>query len=137
MLSQETFYRPPEIQRESRTLPAIVYNLARVLLCRSDQQVVFVPIRSMLFQAVIDKEEIIFLDAAVSQRNIVLAWQHFTVRGRNGLNAAVPYEAVYYQKDAFGIMPRLQGEFTKALEMLKQKQAPPVGTSAAVIPLKR
>lgn len=134
MLTRETFYRSTEIHRESRTLPAPVYNLARGLLQRSALDAVFVPIRSMLYQAVIDREEILFLDAAVSQRDIVLAWQYFRTHGRS-LDAPVTYEVAYYKPGAFGIMPRLQGEFFKSLTLMRLKQIPSDGRIAKVISL--
>ncbi len=122
MQTLETFFRPQEIRREARTLPPQIYNLARVILSRSREGAVFVPIRSMLFQAVVDRSEIIFVDAAVSHRNVVLAWQNFKSVNRHQLETPLPYEVVYYQPGAWGIMARLQGEFLKSLRLLKQKQ---------------
>ncbi len=135
MVVRETFYRASEIRREFRTLPAAVYNLTRVLLQRSDCATVFIPIRSMLYQGVIDREEIIFVDAAVSQRDIVLAWQHFGTRDRSGLDQPVAYQVAYYKQEALGIMPRLQGEFFKALTQTRLKQIPPGQMNARVIPM--
>ena len=53
-----TCYRNTELQREPRQLPAKVYNTAHLLLEHSKEGVVFVPIRSMQYLAVIDHEEL-------------------------------------------------------------------------------
>ena len=58
-----TCYRDSELLREPLFLPATVYNTAYLLLEHSKEGVVFVPIRSMQYLAVIDFEEIIFLDS--------------------------------------------------------------------------
>ena len=60
MNTKETFLRSHEIQREIRTLPADLYNLARILYCQSGNPALFVPIRDMQYLAVIDIEEIFF-----------------------------------------------------------------------------
>jgi len=121
MLSRETFYCPPAIRREARTLPAALYNTTRILLYHGGQGVLFVPIRSMLFQAVIGSEEILFVDAAVSRSLVVLVWQSFRLRERPGLDSPVPFEVSYHDPEALGIMPRLQGEFTRAVNATQQK----------------
>lgn len=123
MQTRETFYRPAAIRREDRSLPAPLYNMTRSLLRRSDCGVVFVPIRSMSFQSVIDHEEIIFMDALAARNTIVLAWQSFRIRDRSGLDVPVPCTIVYYTTEALGIMSRLQSEFSRSLGLLIQKQA--------------
>lgn len=115
MLTRETFFRADEVRRESRRLPAATYNLARILLTRIDSQVLFVPVRSMQFLAVIDAEEFIFIDAAVSRTDVALAWQGFRPWERSGLDEPVGYDAVFYQSEALTVMNRLQGEFQRAL----------------------
>ncbi len=115
-----TCYRDREIAREPRTLPAVTYNLAHTLLARTSNGCLFIPIRSMQYLAILDDEELIFLDG---ERKcwINIAWQRFRPQNRNSLDEAVAYEAVYYQTDAAVIMPRLQIELTLALQKLTQK----------------
>ena len=134
MHTRETFFRSKEIRRESRTLPAATYNLARILLSRCDLKALFVPIRSMLFLAVVDDQEIIFLDGAVSRSNIELAWQNFRPQVRASLDDPVPYEVAYYTPASLETMKRLQGEFQGALNQLKAKTSLP--PTAEVISLK-
>lgn len=117
-------YRDAELERESHMLPAAAYNNSRLLLEHSREGVVFVPIRSMQYLAVIDREEIIFLDAE-HKSWVEISWQKFRPQQRNSLNEAVPYEAVYYDPVARKTMKRLQVEFPPALKALAAKDIPP------------
>ncbi|MBK7662679.1 MAG: hypothetical protein IPJ21_03850 [Sterolibacteriaceae bacterium] len=124
-------HRGPELAREPRYLPAAVYNLAHTLLARGGDAV-FVPIRSMQVLAIIDREEIVFVD---SQRKhfVEAAWQCFAPRNRAALDAPVPYELVHYGKQSATLMSRLQAEFAHALQALAAKQ--PHHGEAAVLPM--
>lgn len=121
MIIEETFYRPTEISRERRTLPAEVYNLSRVLLKRASHGCLFVPLRNLQVLAVLDDAEIIFVDRE-GRRNIDLAWQSFAPQDRASLEEAVSYEVVYYTQAAAEIMRRVQMEFHQALRDLEQKE---------------
>jgi hypothetical protein len=131
---EETFFRSSERRREKRTLPAATYNLAHTLLHQSSTGCVFVPIRSMQYMAVIDREEFIFVDRE-GARMIEISWQKFDPHQRTSLDDPVPYEAVYYGEKAEETMKRLQGEFHKALESLAGKRT--FGEPARVIKLER
>lgn len=118
-----TCYRNTELQREPHHLPAAAYNTAHLLLEHSKGGVVFVPIRSMQYLAVIDFEEIIFLDSE-NKSWVAIAWQSFRPQQRTALTDAVPYEAVYYNHEAKETMKRLLVEFPKALKALAAKNSP-------------
>jgi hypothetical protein len=118
-----TCYRDSEIRREARHLPAEAYNTAHLLLEHSRGGVVFVPIRSMQYLAVIDHEEIIFLDSE-NKSWVEIAWQNFCPQQRSALTEPVAYEAVYYTSGAAETMKRLLGEFPQALKALAAKDAP-------------
>lgn len=135
MRRRETFFRARELKRESRMLPAETYNLAKILRLRSGEASLFVPIRSLLYLAVVDEDEIVFLDGTVSHNNVLLAWQRFRPRERTGLAEPLPYETVYYADEVLGIMPRLQGEFHKALRQIRETRRN--GEPAEIIPLPR
>lgn len=124
MIVEETFYRRPEVHREARHLPAAVYNLAHVLLARAPRGCLFVPIRTMQYLAVLDREEFIFVDCEGGRR-IELAWREFRPADRTSLDAPVAYRAAYYSPQAPALMPRLQSEFARALRDLEIKQAAP------------
>lgn len=125
-----SFHRPAELAREVRHLPAPLYNLARRLLERSAESCVFVPIRSMQYLAVLDREEFLFID---SERKsvIAMAWQNFRPGRRNALDAPVAFEAVYYDAHGPETMKRLQGDFERALRLLAAKDAPPRAADSA------
>jgi hypothetical protein len=124
MITEETFYRPPETGREVRQLPAPLYNLAHLLLAQSETGCVFVPIRSMQYMAVLDAEECIFVHRE-GRRMIELAWRNFRPGARTALTEAVAYDLVYYSPSGSATMARLQGEFYLALQALEKKQSPP------------
>ncbi len=130
MIVSETFYRPAELAREARTLPADTYNLALLLLKRASQGCLFVPIRTMQYLAVLDAEEFIFVDRE-ARRMIEIAWHAFKPQARAALTDPVHYEAVYYAPQARTTMQRLQGEFRKALEELRTRAA--VSATARVL----
>lgn len=118
----ETFFRPEERARERLTIPAVLYNLCRLVLGRSDGEHVFVPVRSMQFQAVIGRDEVIFVDSqdyAVQDgeggRLICLAWVFRHDAGRDDLTEPAPIELVYFREDTRELHGRLVGEFGRAL----------------------
>ncbi|HEU0187657.1 MAG TPA: hypothetical protein VFR06_07170 [Gallionellaceae bacterium] len=116
-----TCYRNPEFAHEARSLPAATYNLAHTLLSRSPSGCLFIPIRTMQFLAILDAEELVFVDGA-RKCWIDIAWRNFRPQQRSSLDEPVPYEAVYYHADAASLMPRLQAELPRALHELAGKE---------------
>ena len=139
--SIEIFFRPEETARERVTLPAPLYNRCRLLLARCPRPHVFVPIRTMQFQAVIDRGEIIFVDNqgyAVRDgrggRLIVLAWEVALDCPRASLSEPVTLEIVYYGHVTHETHRRLMSEFPKALSRYEEKlQREAVGCATATI----
>jgi len=125
----ETFFRPPEVSRRPWKLAGQIFNRCRLLLNRSPGRAVFVPIRSMQYLAVIDDEEIIFVDsqggygylAGAGGRPILESWQPRGVGARSSLDEAVPCDVVHYRKDLDQLHLRLVGEFAKASSQLEQQ----------------
>ncbi|TCJ12236.1 hypothetical protein EZJ19_12905 [Parasulfuritortus cantonensis] len=115
-----TVYRDRPVASEPRQLPAALYNLAHSLLARSPGTL-FVPIRAAQYLAIVDAEEIIFLDHQ-HKSWVEVAWRNFRPQARAALDDPVPYEAVYYQADGTELMRRLQPEFAKALSALSGKE---------------
>ena len=127
-ITTETFFRPEEAGREQLNLPAPLFNRCALILNRSATKNVFVPVRTMQYQAVIDSDEIIFVDNqgyAVQDgkggRLIILAWQMPTHHSRDSLNEPVPIEVVYYVSKDHSIHRRLIGEFPKALDLFEER----------------
>lgn len=133
MAGYETFYREAPIEVRPAQLPAPVYNAAHRLLAGSADGCVFVPIRSMQYLAVIDAEEIIFVDRE-ARHLVELAWRAFRPQARSGLLEPVPYEIHLYLAKARESLTRLQGEFAKALEQLERRAHPPRDADPCILP---
>ena len=124
----ETFFLPEEYERKDWSVPADIYNLYRSLLNKSSTGNVFVPIRSMQFLAVLDKNEIIFVDSlayAVSDsqggRIILISWKFTSHHDRESLTDAVPCEVVYYARKDSTAQLRLVTEFKQAMDLMDQR----------------
>lgn len=120
MAGYETFYREAPLEVRPAQLPAALYNAAHTLLARTREGCVFVPIRSMQYLAVLDAEEIIFVDRE-ARHLVELAWRNFRPQARSGLWEPVPYEIHLYLSKARDNLARLQGEFAKALEQIIER----------------
>ena len=127
--TSEIFFRRKETAREPVSLPAPLFNRCMLLLNRAATAHVFVPVRTMQYQAVIDSDEIIFVDYlgyAVENghggRLIVLAWEFITQGARDSLTEPVPIEVVYYDTDPHDTLRRLMSEFPAALERCEERQ---------------
>lgn len=145
--THETFFRPPEIERKSSTLPAAIYNGFQLLLTRSQTPCVFIPLRSMQYQAVLEREEVIFVDGqggyAACQdgrggRLVRVAWRLQPPQSRISLTAPVPYEIIYYFADLKEEQWRLISEIKPALEQAMKRQRVPSHSPqhCRVIPLR-
>ncbi len=125
----ETFFRPEEISRQASAIPAILYNACQRLLRRIGTDCLFVPIRSMQYQAIIDRNEIIFVDSqggyayqdGQGGRLIRIAWEPRPPEKRESLIASIPCDIVFYFPDLRETQRRLVGEFTRTLEQIEQR----------------
>lgn len=128
----ESFERGQPLSRVDSALPAATYNLTRILLATSADDCVFVPLRGMQYLAVVDREEIIFVDSQY-KRWVEVAWRRFRPQAREALDAPVAYEAVFYTPEGADTQRRIQSEFHKALALLDSRR--PVAGSARILPL--
>ncbi|QKT03851.1 hypothetical protein HUS23_08465 [Ectothiorhodospiraceae bacterium 2226] len=135
MRTQERFYRPAETGREPRCLPAALYNGLRLLQQRAPEGYAFLPLRSMQYLAVIDPEEMLFVDG-MGPRIIEIAWQRFRPQRRAGLNEPVPFEVVYYAAGAARTMERLLAELGPALRLRHHKDRARPAPPAPVVRLR-
>lgn len=103
------------------------------------------PIRSMQFLAVMDQDEIVFVDSqsyAVSEnqggRLILVAWQFTETHKREALTDPVPCEVVFYASKHADIQLRLVEELRKAMELMDQRyrdeQMPAKGAKILSLP---
>jgi len=128
------FERGEEIRREIRQLPAEHYNKIRLLFSRVGRESLFVPIRSMQYLAIVDREEIVFVDGQ-GPRRIEVAWRDFQTGERKDLREPVAYSCIYYDEKGQKIMSRLQSEFLKATELMQDRQ--PKADGATITSLER
>ena len=130
---RESFERGQPLARAESALPAATYNLTRILLAHSPNGCVFVPIRSMQYMAVIDHEEIIFVDSQY-KRWVEVAWREFRPQARGALDEPVAYQAVFYTSGGEETQRRLRGEFHAALALLAARR--PSAAPARILPLR-
>lgn len=131
---KQRFERAQPVAMIDTALAAATYNLTRILLAASPNGSVFVPIRSIQYLAVIDAEEIIFVDSQY-RRWVEIAWQDFHPNARQALDDPVAYKAVCYTPEGAETQRRIQTEFHKALELLYSRRPRP--REASVLPLHR
>lgn len=129
----ETFFLPKEIARKQWLLPAGIYNLYHSLYAKNEIGHVFVPIRNLQFMAVLDKNEIVFVDgqsyAVVKNkagedeggRLILLAWKFPVSHDRDSLDEPMPCEVVFYDKKNTELQLRMILAFREALELMDQR----------------
>lgn len=124
----EVFFRPDEVACERLSISAALYNQCRLMLSRCQYEHIFVPVRSMQIQAVIDQEEVVFVDnQAYAVRDgeggklIRLAWKFRHDQERSALTDPAPIDLIYYDNDARALHTRLVGEFKKALDLLETR----------------
>jgi hypothetical protein len=129
-----TLYRDKPLEIETRTLPAGIYNLAHSLMTTADQGCVFVPIRSLQYLAILDAEEIVFVDSQYKSR-VEVAWRRFHPQARTALDEAVPFECHYYEPEGRDLMRRLPVEFAQALRTYAARQ--PKSAGARVLKFER
>jgi hypothetical protein len=126
------------VARRQWSLPAEIYNRYRSLLLRNQVGNVFVPIRGMQFMAVLDHDEIVFVDSqsyAVSGeeggRLILIAWKFAASHERNALSDPMPCEVVFYGAKNDDTQLRLVSEFRQSMELIdrryRDKQLPVKG----------
>jgi hypothetical protein len=123
-----TFFLPKEVERKHWSVPAETYNLYRSLLKRCTAGHVFVPIRNLQFMAILDTNEIVFVDSQSyaytkdeGGRLILVAWKFASSQDRDALNQPMPCEVVFYEKENVDLQLRLIAEFKKSMELLDQR----------------
>jgi len=121
------------LSRDTRELSAALYNKQRLMFIQARSASLFVPIRSMQYLAVIDREEIIFVDG-MRPRLVAISWQHFRYHDRDNLRMPVRYDCVVYQADVIPLQQRLPQAFFLALDTLERKR-PVSETAATIVPL--
>jgi len=125
----QSFFTPDAFFCQQTRLLSQTYNLAHVLLNRSDTKHLFVPIRSMQYLAIIEKDAFWFVDSLAyavrgdeGGRLIRVSW-HPVIRAgeRTGLNQNMDCRVIFYGKDMRDIQNRLNKEFYESMQLMDQR----------------
>ena len=146
-IDTEVFFRPEEIEREASSIRADLFDRCRRALAQSVTDCAFVPVRSMQLQAVITRDEVVFVDNlsyAVQEgrggRLIMLAWDLSKGGQRDSLSGpVVPVEIVFFNGDSRDLHSRLMSELPPALDKQDKYERAEQGRSALakIIPFRR
>ncbi|NCC30068.1 MAG: hypothetical protein EOM22_18455, partial [Gammaproteobacteria bacterium] len=133
------------LAHEQTRIPAALYNGLQLLLRRSAGSAVFIPIRSMQYQAVVDREEVIFVDShggyayqdGEGGRLIRIAWRPAV--GRQSISNPVGCEIVYYFTNLRETQTRLLGEIRPVIQQMLERERSTGGPTPdpRVLPLRR
>jgi len=145
---RETFFRPDEeFARQQSAIPASLYNALQLLLRRSGRDSLFIPIRAMQYQAVIERDEVVFVDSnggyahqdGEGGRLVRIAWRLTPAPKRESLDAPVPCEIVFYFPDLKETQWRLMSELPPVLKRVLERQRAEDLESAShrVVPFRR
>jgi len=142
----QSFFTPDEFSSHESRLMSTTYNLAHVLLNRSQSEHLFIPIRSLQYLAIIEKEAFWFVDSQAyavrgdeGGRLIRVSWHPLIdAHDRDGLTQHMDCRVVFYGGDMSDIQTRLTGEFYQAMVQVDQRHRDslPGNFKANILPLK-
>ncbi|VAW51663.1 hypothetical protein MNBD_GAMMA06-368 [hydrothermal vent metagenome] len=141
----QSFFTPDEFSCRQTRLLSKTYNLAHVLLNRSESSHLFVPVRSLQYLAIIEKNTFWFVDSLAyavrgdeGGRLIRVSWHPLiTAHEREGLTQNMDCKVVFYGEDMSEIQNRLSGEFYQSMLQIDQRHRDMLKTdcSVSILPL--
>lgn len=134
----QSFFTPDEFSNQTSRLLSTTYNLAHVLLNRSQADHVFIPIRSLQYLAVIEKNAFWFVDSLAyavrgdeGGRLIRISWHPLMEASeRNALTEHMDCRVVFYGGDMKEIQTRLNREFYQSMLQLDQRHRDSIKATA-------
>lgn len=142
----QSFFTPDEFSCQQTRLLSQTYNLAHILLNRSKSSHLFVPVRSIQYLAIIEKDAFWFVDSLAyavrgdeGGRLIRVSWHPQLKTGeREDLTQHMDCKVNFYGKDMSEIQNRLQSEFYQSMRMIDLRYRDSLDTPCAVsiLPLK-
>jgi hypothetical protein len=142
----QSFFMPDEFFCLKTRLTSQVYNLAHVLLKRSQSDHLFIPVRSMQYLAVIEKTAFWFVDSLAyavrgdeGGRLIRVSWHPLiNSNQREGLTQHMDCQVIFYGGDMSDIQNRLNSEFYQAMLQIDQRHRDSMMTDCkvSILPLR-
>lgn len=125
----QSFFTPDDFSHQQSRLASRTYNLAHVLLNRNQSSHVFIPIRSLQYLAIIEKDAFWFVDSLAyatrgdeGGRLIRVSWHPLiAATERDGLIQHMDCEIIFYGGDMSQIQTRLNSEFYQAMLQIDQR----------------
>jgi hypothetical protein len=136
----QSFFTPDEFFCQETKVLSQTYNLAHVLLNRSQSSHLFIPIRSLQYLAIIEKNAFWFVDSLAyavrgdeGGRLIRISWHPLiNANQREGLNQNMHCRVIFYGEDMSEIQNRLNSEFYQSMRQIDQRHRDSVNTDCKV-----
>ena len=136
----QSFFKPKVFSSQTSRLVSTTYNLAHVLLNRSESDHLFIPIRSLQYLALIEKDAFWFIDSmayAVQDdeggRLIKISWHPLIpVSQREGLTQHMDCEVNFYGEDMSLMQTRLNNEFYQAMLQIDQRHRDTISSTGSI-----
>lgn len=142
----QSFFTPDEFLCEQSRLYSQTYNLAHVLLNRSESDHIFVPIRTMQYLAIIEQNTFWFVDSLAyavrgdeGGRIVRVSWHPVnSANERESLTQNMDCRVIFYGRDMHDIQTRLSVEFYKAMQLVDQHHRETIITESkvSILPLR-
>ena len=143
----QSFFTPDEFSCQETRLLSQTYNLAHVLLNRSQSSHLFIPIRSLQYLAIIEKDAFWFVDSLAyavrgdeGGRLIRVSWHPLiSAHEREGLTQNMDCRVIFYGEDMTEIQKRLNSEFYQSMLQIDQRHRDTLNTdcNVSILPLRR
>jgi hypothetical protein len=142
----QSFFTPDAFFCQKTRLLSQTYNLAHVLLNRSQSSHLFVPVRSLQYLAIIEKDAFWFVDSQAyavrgdeGGRLIRISWHPLLhASQREGLTQNMDCRVIFYGEDMSEIQNRLNNEFYQAMQQIDQRHRETLNTDCkvSILPLR-
>ena len=142
----QSFFTPDEFLCQETRLLSQTYNLAHVLLNRSQSSHLFIPVRSLQYLAIIEKNAFWFVDSLAyavrgdeGGRLIRVSWHPLiSAHEREGLTQNMDCRVIFYGEDMSEIQKRLNSEFYQSMLQIDQRHSGSLNTdcNVSILPLR-
>ena len=141
----QSFFTPDEFSCQQTRLLSKTYNLAHILLKRSQSAHLFIPIRSLQYLAIIENNAFWFVDSLAyatrgndGGRLIRISWHPLiNPSQRESLVENMDCRVIFYGNDMQDIQNRLNVEFYQAMQLVDKRHRESLDTDCniTILPL--